>query len=176
MKVVFGFTLIELLVAIALVAILVSIGVPSYSYIVTSNRTIAENNKLLDDLQYARSEAIKEGSYVTICASSNGTSCSGSTAWQNGWIIYSDPNHSGSMDSSTQILRIQQAFSATDTFVANNNLSSLSFNREGFPLGLTSAITFSLHDNTNNSSFTHCVLISIVGQMSVKSYLTGVCT
>ena len=62
-----GFTLTELMVVVAIVAILLGIGVPSYRYISNSYRMSAEVNGLLGDLQYARSEAIKEGQTVTTC-------------------------------------------------------------------------------------------------------------
>src|SRR5882672_12636130 len=72
-----GFTLTELMVVLAIVAILLSIGVPSYRYVTNSYRMSAEVNGLLGDLQYARSEAIKEGQTVSTCVSTNGTACAG---------------------------------------------------------------------------------------------------
>lgn len=52
-----GFTLIELLVVIVLSAILLAIGIPSFSDYITTNRLKAVNAQLITDLQYARSEA-----------------------------------------------------------------------------------------------------------------------
>ena len=63
-----GLTLIELLIVITLMAILMGIGVPSYRYVTTSNRMSTEVNSLLGDLQYARSEAAREGQFVAVCA------------------------------------------------------------------------------------------------------------
>src|SRR5215472_3186299 len=85
-----GFTLTELMVAVSIVAILLGIGVPSYRYITNSYRVSSEVNGLLGDLMYARSEAIKEGQDVTLCASADGATCSGSTAWNAGWIVFSN--------------------------------------------------------------------------------------
>ena len=53
-----GFSMTELMVVMAIVAILLGIGVPSYRYITNSYRMSAEVNGLLGDLQYARAEAI----------------------------------------------------------------------------------------------------------------------
>src|ERR1039457_2312011 len=89
-----GFTLIELLTLITIVAILMALAVPSYQYVTNSNRISGEVNGLLGDMQYARSEAIKEGQTVTVCSSTNPTAaaptCAGNAAWQNGWIGCSD--------------------------------------------------------------------------------------
>src|SRR6266567_7672105 len=88
-----GFSITELMVVVAIVAILLGIGAPSYRYIKNSYRMSAEVNGLLGDLQYARAEAIREGQAVTACVSSDGASCTGGAHWENGWIVFSDPNN-----------------------------------------------------------------------------------
>src|ERR1700731_4176085 len=106
MKVSAGFTLLELMVVITIVAILMALGVPSYRYVTNSNRMSGEVNALLGDLQFARSEAIKEGATVTVCPTSNPSATppicnAGSSEWDKGWIVTSPtvtPN----------VLRIQQ--------------------------------------------------------------------
>ena len=66
-----GFTLVELVTVMTIVAVLMALGVPSYQYVTNANRISSEVNGLLGDMQYARSEAIKEGQTVTICSSAN---------------------------------------------------------------------------------------------------------
>src|SRR5450755_2996973 len=85
-----GFTLLELLTVMTVAAILIAVAVPSYRYVTSANRIAAEVNGLLGDMQYARAEAIKEGQTVTVCVSSNNTSCSAATTWHSGWIVFSD--------------------------------------------------------------------------------------
>src|SRR5260370_40143315 len=131
-----GYNMIELITAMSIVAILVAIAVPTFRDITNANRIASEGNGLLGDLQYARAEAIKEGQNVGVCVSNNGTSCTGGSSWQNGWIIYSDLNNNGAFDAGEPVLRVQSPLSGSDTFVANNNLSALTFNREGFTAGL----------------------------------------
>ena len=60
-----GFTLLELLITMSIAAIVLTIAVPSFRYVTNSNRIAGELNGLLGDLQFARSEAIKEGLGVT---------------------------------------------------------------------------------------------------------------
>jgi type IV fimbrial biogenesis protein FimT len=171
-----GITLVELLVAISIVAILLSIAVPSYQYVTNANRIAAEANGLMGDLQYTRAQAIKEGGTVTICSSSDGASCSGSSSWQRGWIVFSDPNGNATADPGEPVLRRQPAFYASDTFTADNNVRSITFNREGFALGLPGTVTLKLHDATNSAKWTRCVAISIVGVLSAQTAGTGSCT
>src|ERR1035438_3999731 len=79
-----GFTLVEILIAVAVVAILLTIGIPSFRYVTNSNRIAAEINGLLGDMQYARAEAVKEGQTVTVCESNDGATCASATTWHKG--------------------------------------------------------------------------------------------
>jgi type IV fimbrial biogenesis protein FimT len=166
-----GFTLTELIVVTGIVAILLSMGVPSYRYITVSYRMSSEVNGLLGDLMLARAEAIKEGQPVTVCASANGTTCSGGTAWQNGWIMWSNPTNAA--QPAAGILRVQLKFTGTtpDTFVANNGVSAVTYNREGF--ATTAAgfpnTTVTLHDSTANAVWTRCLWITSQGTLTTET-------
>jgi type IV fimbrial biogenesis protein FimT len=60
-----GVTLVELMVALAVFAILVTIGIPSFTNLVANNRASAAANELLSTLQFARSEAVKRNENIT---------------------------------------------------------------------------------------------------------------
>jgi type IV fimbrial biogenesis protein FimT len=171
-----GITLLELITVMTLAAILMAIGVPSFRYVTTANRIAAEVNGLVGDLQYARAEAIKEGANVVACASTDGATCSNANTWQNGWVVCSDVNNSGSCDAGEPLFRVQKAFFSTDTFTASGNTSSLSFNREGFAVGLPGIVTIALHSTPTVASFTRCVTLSAVGTTTVQSAGQGNCT
>jgi len=158
-----GFTLVEMLMSMAVVAILLVIGIPSFRFVTNSNRIAAEINGLLGDMQYARSEAIKEGQPITVCVSTNGTSCAnGNNNWQNGWIV---------LNAATNVvLRVQTAFSSSDTFVATNTISAVTFNREGYANGIPNGTLIALHDSTNTSNWTRCLSINLTGMMRSQTY------
>src|SRR5712664_2668940 len=122
-----GVTLVEILVVMGIVATLMAIGIPSYKYVTNANRISAEINGLLGDLQFARSEAIKEGRTVSVCVSSDQSTClttTPDTNWQKGWIVFSDVNGDGNIDTANGdlLLRAQTTFKGTDTFSANNTI------------------------------------------------------
>jgi len=166
-----GFTLVELLVVVAIVAILLGIGVPSYRYITTSYRMSSEVNGLLGDLMFARSEAIKEGQFVTVCVTVNGKTCTGNTSWDRGWLVFSNPNNGPQPPG--PILRTQGRFTGTvpDSFAADNGVSSVTYNREGFATtaaGFPKA-TIPLHDPTANPAWSRCLWITPQGILTVET-------
>jgi type IV fimbrial biogenesis protein FimT len=165
-----GFTLVELIVVITIVAILMAIGVPSYRYVTTANRVSSEVNGLLGDMQFARAEAIKEGSTVSVCSSSNATSCTASTDWRVGWIIFSDTGAIGTVDGTDTVLRMGKGFTSTDTFASNPGTTVVTFNRDGFAQGLGGAVVLSLHDATANRAYTRCLDITIIGALTTQVY------
>jgi type IV fimbrial biogenesis protein FimT len=158
-----GVTLFELLVVMCIAGILTSIAVPSYRYVTTSNRIASEINGLLGDLQFARSEAIKEGQNVTVCVSTDSATCATTTyTWASGWIVTSP--------SSTTPLRVQPAFSGTDTLTPLTNFASIVFNREGFASGATNGAFLSLHATPSTTTSTRCLSLTLVGLMTVLTY------
>jgi type IV fimbrial biogenesis protein FimT len=168
-----GVTLIELMITVSLVAILLTIGVPSYKYVTNANRLAAEVNGLLGDMQFARAEAIKEGRTVVICSSTDGATCATAnpTSWKNGWIVFSDANSNGSADTGETVWRRQNAFNSTDTFDADNNVNAVTFNREGFAPG-ANAVTITLKDSSGDSKWTRCLKINTVGMLMTTRYST----
>jgi type IV fimbrial biogenesis protein FimT len=173
----------EVVVVMVIVAILAAIAIPSFKYVTTSNRISSEINMLLGDMQFARSEAIKEGMPVTVCiANAAGTQCqgAGTITWQNGWIVFLDSNSNQHVDTGEAILRWTPAFTSTDTFVAQSaTMWATTFNRSGYaPTGLATTTTINLHDSTNISNWTRCLAITPIGSPTTekKGVGTPACT
>ena len=87
-----GFTLLELLVALAVVAILLGVGVPSFVEMVRESRIGAASRALHGSLRIARSESLKRGELVSVCPRAAADTCGGAGAWSNGWIVFADPS------------------------------------------------------------------------------------
>jgi type IV fimbrial biogenesis protein FimT len=162
-KLVSGFSLVELMVVIMVAAVLMAIGVPSYRYVTNSNRISSEVNGLLGDLQFARSEAIKEGVRVMVCPSTDQQKCATSTTWDRGWIVTSPAL-------TPAVLRVQPAFAnPNDSFTSDNNVVSVSFDRDGFahstPVSAVGRFTVKLTIPPTTAQWTRCVEVPIVGSM-----------
>lgn len=84
-----GFTLIELMVTVAIVAVLLAIGLPSFQNSLRSNRIATTTNELMASLSLARSSAIRSPGGAWICASEDGALCGGDS-WNNGWMVWLD--------------------------------------------------------------------------------------
>lgn len=92
-----GVTLIELMVTIAILAILMSLAVPSFNQVLASTRLSTTTNDLYATLSQAKSEAIRSGNRVTVCPSTDGATCltAAGSNWANGWITFRDITRSG---------------------------------------------------------------------------------
>jgi type IV fimbrial biogenesis protein FimT len=75
-----GFTLIELMVAIAVLAIVATVAVPSFRELVENNRLATESNRLISAMSFARSEAVRVGDDVSLRASAGG--------FDDGWCVH----------------------------------------------------------------------------------------
>lgn len=67
-----GFTLIELMLTIVLIGLVAAIAVPGFQSLIESNRLKSGTNGVVGVLNYARSEALKQGVSVDVAARVNG--------------------------------------------------------------------------------------------------------
>lgn len=90
-----GFSLYELLMTLAIAALVLTIGVPSFGGLVAGKRLRAETDALFHALHLARKTSIVRRREVTICPSTDGASCDGDTDWSAGWILFVNADSDG---------------------------------------------------------------------------------
>ncbi len=106
-----GFTLVELLVTLAVAAILLAAAAPDFSDLVSRNRRDATVYRLIGDLQFARSEAIKRGTRVSVCGARTDGAEGCGPDWAGGWTVFvdtaplADGGTAGTLDADEEVLR-----------------------------------------------------------------------
>lgn len=101
-----GLTLIELMLALAILAIVLSLGAPSLQGLVDGTRLRAQAHRLVTAINLARSEAILRNQPVSLCpssmASTGSTSCSGD--YSRGWIMFTNLDRDRVVDDDTDVI------------------------------------------------------------------------
>lgn len=172
-----GFTLVELIATLTVAGILISLAVPSFSELMKNNRLITQANDFVTALNLARSEAIKRGSRVTVCKSSDEASCAGSGGWEQGWIVFNDVNDDGVVaNAATDVLRVHSALNNGVTLRGGANLSNyVSYVESGATqqIGGGASSTQSgflvLCDDRGYVAQAKAVQISAIGRVSTES-------
>ena len=103
-----GFSLIELITGMTVFAVLLAIGVPSFTSLIRNQRISTQANSVVGALNYARAEVAARSLPVTVCTASSAarTECGDTTNWQFGWIIFTDRSgEPGVIDDTDEILQ-----------------------------------------------------------------------
>lgn len=139
-----GLTLIELMMTLAILVVLATLAGPSFTAMFANNRISSATNDLIADLARARNEAVRRGGIVTVCASSDATTCNTTAPdWGKGRLVIIGA--SVTSVSATDILRRSSVSSQlTITPASFTTTGYLSYNAEG-------AVT-----STNDGTFTIC--------------------
>jgi type IV fimbrial biogenesis protein FimT len=130
-----GFTFIELVMTVAVMAVVITIGLPSFQSVIVSTRLSTYTNDMVGALNLARSEAVKRNKNVAIASDAAG--------WQNGWTVFVDEDGNGSLDYNEEVIR------KYDTVGQNISLK--------IPANLGSSITYQPSGRTTTTnSFYFC--------------------
>ena len=166
-----GFTLVELMVAIAVLAVLLAIVIPSYNDMTLNSKLRAHANELVAGAVLARSEAIKRNSVVRMCVSSDGASCI-SGGWEQGWVVFHDVNDDGAINVGEAVLLRQKA--ATSGFKVNGTVDNVRFQRTG--VGASTATLTVCRATPNVGGQERVVRITATGRPSITKTNTARCS
>lgn len=131
-----GFTLIELLITIVVIAVLVALAAPSFTTTILNQRSDGLSEDLASALQLAKTEAVKRGSRVSLCAANEGGDDCGND-WTDGWLVFVD---SASTDESAAAV-LGSADDIIRSFDAPHEKSNITATKGG-------AISFVRYTNT----------------------------
>jgi type IV fimbrial biogenesis protein FimT len=104
-----GLTLVELAIGLAVLAVIVRLAVPSMDAFLAAVSLNGASQELMGDLHLARSEALSRNQRVTICKSTDGVQCAADGNWEQGWVIFEDLDHSGTLDAGEAVIARRDA-------------------------------------------------------------------
>jgi type IV fimbrial biogenesis protein FimT len=122
------------MIALAVLAILLGIGVPSFNDMVRQNRLAANTNEFLGTMSIARSEAVKRGSTVTICPVTTAapSQCANNDQWTNGWIVFADETTIGQVDAPGDVIIQRWPSTAPEQIrITNTNINLITYRGDG---------------------------------------------
>lgn len=161
-----GATLAEIMIVLAVLGILAGLSMPYLQDTVKNWRITSQTNDLLADFTSARGQAAAKSVTVTVCASSDGSTCTGT--WDQGRLVFTDSNADAAVSTGDVILRLAPAIN-TSTTLAAANLSTagrVQFRATGMAAGVTgSGATFKFCDD-RSGAFGRTITISPTGRAS----------
>lgn len=178
-----GFSLIEVIIATAVAAILLSLAIPSFATLNMNRRVTTQTNDFLSSLVLARSQALKRVARVTVCRSADGTACSGSGGWEQGWIVFADTNNNTQVSSGQtppeDILLVRSALDGGNTLRGSSGVASYisyvatgttQLTGGGFQTG-----TLVLCDDRGVGEHARAINISVTGRSRVETSAPDSC-
>lgn len=92
--------MIELMVTLAVIAVLVALGAPSFDQTLTRNRLNSAASELLAAAQFSRTESMRLGRSVGLCPSADGATCvpnadARAGEWEQGFVAFVDLDQDG---------------------------------------------------------------------------------
>ena len=161
-----GFTLIELMVVIAIVGILASLAGPSWTQLMARNAVRAAVNDLNASLQFARSEAVRLNSPITLCPSTDAINCV-NTGFENGWIVRTGPQANAPLQQ--QVLQDTLPRQKVRVGVTGTAPSALTFLPNGLPAGNFAGVTVAVcPTDASLSALTRTMVISRAGRIRLE--------
>lgn len=160
-----GFTLIELMITLAVAAILMAVALPSFRTFVLNVRRDSLVDSLVSSLHYARNQALNLDEDTSLCAGTNGVSCTAGQ-WANGWQVIAAPAGSSSVLLTTHNL---QPSSDDPQLQALDGTVHFTFNGRGLSPDITSAAKIMTICDSRGSAFARAVEINLAGSIQASS-------
>jgi type IV fimbrial biogenesis protein FimT len=163
-----GVTLIELIVAISIVAILLSVAIPSFSSAIRSTRLTTYANELVASLNLARSEAVKRGVQVSVKRKG-----STNNNWDSGWDVFTDLDGDGVLDTADTLLKTYPAL--TNGFTLRTGTAGYQTFMAYLPSGLglnASSDIFRLCASSGDTMNSRSIAINALGQPKTSERTT----
>jgi type IV fimbrial biogenesis protein FimT len=174
-----GFSLAESLVIVGLLALVTAVAVPAYESATHSMRLSSITNAFVAHLQLTRSEAIKRNARVVTCKSASRAACAAGGGWEQGWIVFHDPNNNGALDAGEPVIGSYSTLPTGYRLTGNGLVAAyLSFNGMGLTKSTSGAFqagTLTLCREGDPALRGHEIVINILGRPRIRKATLAVC-
>ncbi len=157
-----GFSLYELLMTLLLIALVLTLGLPSFGTLAADQRLRTETDRLFHAVHLARKASVTRRRVVSLCPSSDGEFCSAGGDWSSGWLMFvnTDRDSPPVRDSGEAVLMAHKVGDQVD----------VNANRRGFTFRSTELRatngTFVFCDRTGRAS-SRALVVSYTGRPRV---------
>lgn len=129
-----GLTLVELMIALAMMAVVLAVSVPSFARLQGNYHLRSSTHRLVAAINLARTEALGRRLSVSLCPSVEGESCAGD--YSSGWILFRDFDRDRQLDPGIDeiILRapgLPEGYTVTDRGGSRLATQTISYSPDG---------------------------------------------
>lgn len=139
-----GFTIVELMIVLLILAILATIAIPSFRDFIGNSKVTGATNDLVTAINVARSSALQRATPVSVCASTDQATCSGSTNWATGWIAFTDDTGAPGVLNGPQDVLLQSWSGIKGDMLATSSTSFVRYDVTG-TMSLAGVVEFDIH-------------------------------
>lgn len=161
-----GFTLIEMMVTIAVMAILLSLAVPSFRESALTSQLRSASTELLSAANLARSESVKRRATVNLCVSNSDQTACGAGGWHQGWIVM--------VPGTGAVIQTYDAAPPGFRITETNAIASVTFQPTG--VGATAATFTICRATPTPGPQERIVTIDAAGRATARRMATGSCS
>jgi type IV fimbrial biogenesis protein FimT len=169
------------MVTLSILGVLMSIAIPSFQSLIASSKLSSASSDFITALAQTRSSASRLGERVTLCKSSNGTQCSTTGDWEQGWIIFNDPTRSVDANVDTglpteTVITLSQAITGGIVIRGNSTVAQyVSYSSDGQSRAMNGAFQAgkiricSTSNSLSNDKRARDLVINSVGRVLVQT-------
>jgi len=167
-----GLSLVELLLNVTVGTVLTALTIPAMTGMLKTQKVTSTTNSLFFGLNLARNEAIKRNARAVLCKSANGLTCAVVGGWEQGWILFHDPNNNAVLDEGEEVVQQQGPAAAGIRFRGNlpvtNYVSFTSTGSAKLTSGAFQAGTFTLCMEATESANVRQIVLAGTGRVRTQ--------
>jgi type IV fimbrial biogenesis protein FimT len=157
-----GTTLVELMVAVGILAIVGTLGVPSFLSIITKARITSETNQLNGLIRFARFKAIEQQQLTLLCPTSDYSHCD--TDWNEPKIVFIDTNNNNERDPQEPMLMSMPK--SHDSNQLYSHKKTIKFYESGIT---ASPASVRICPASNDAKYARLLTVSLQGKIKLSS-------